>query len=105
MKAILGRCFALLTLALICSAYGRADGGADFKIRCASCHGSKGTGDSKMGQSLHVRDLSSAEVQKQSDAELASIIGKGRGVMPAYSSRLSKEQIADIVKYIRTLKK
>jgi mono/diheme cytochrome c family protein len=100
-----GRCFALLTLSLIFSAYGIADGGADFKVRCAPCHGAKGAGDSKLGQNLRVQDLASANVQKQSDDELSAIIHKGKGKMPAYGGKLSKDQIGDLVKYIRTLKK
>ncbi|MFZ1916172.1 MAG: cytochrome c [Terriglobales bacterium] len=105
MKAILRQCFALVTLAVICSAYGLADGGADFRERCAPCHGSKGAGDSKLGQSLHVRDLGSADVQKQSDADLTTIITKGKGKMHAYDGKLSADQITNLVKYIRTLKK
>ena len=105
MTAILKRCFALLTLALICSAYGIADGGADFKVRCAPCHGAKGAGDTKLGQNLRVRDLASTEVQNQSDADLAAIIAKGKGRMPPQQGKLSKEQINELVKHIRTLKK
>ncbi len=74
-------------------------------MRCAPCHGAKGAGETKLGQSLHVRDLGSAEVQNQSDAELAEIISKGKGKMPPYGGKLPKEQINEIVKYIRTLKK
>lgn len=92
-------------MSLICSAYGIADGGADFKVKCAPCHGAKGAGDTKLGQNLHVRDLASADVQKQSDADLTTIIAKGKGKMPRQESKLSKEQINDLVKYIRTLKK
>ncbi len=105
MKSNLRGCIALLTLALICSASGWGDSGTEFKVRCAPCHGAKGTGDTKLGQNLHVRDLGSADVQKQSDAELESITSKGKGKMPAYDSKLTKEQINDIVKWIRTLKK
>jgi len=82
-----------------------ADGGADFKVRCAPCHGAKGAGDTKLGQNLRVRDLASADVQKQSDADLTAIIAKGKGRMPAYDGKLSKDQINDLVKWIRTLKK
>jgi len=82
-----------------------ADGGADFKVRCAPCHGAKGAGDTKLGQNLRVRDLGSADVQKQSDADLTAIIAKGKGRMPAYDGKLSKDQINDLVKWIRTLKK
>jgi len=99
------RFFAPLTLALICSAYAIADGGADFKARCAPCHGAKGAGDTKLGQNLRVRDLGSADVQKQSDADLTAIIAKGKGRMPVYDGKLSKNEISDLVKWIRTLKK
>ena len=105
MTTIRRGCLALLTLSLICSAYGIADGGADFKVRCAPCHGARGAGDTKLGQNLRVRDLASADVQKQSDAELMAIIARGKGKMPPQQGKLSKEQINDLVKYIRTLKK
>ena len=105
MTTIGRRCFALLALALICSTYGIADGGAEYKVRCAPCHGTKGAGETKLGQNLHVRDLGSADVQKQSDAELATIISKGKGRMPAYEGKLSRNEIGDLVKWIRTLKK
>ena len=52
-----------------------------------------------------MRDLGSADVQKQSDADLTGIITKGKGKMPAYDGKLSADQITDLVKYIRTLKK
>lgn len=74
-------------------------------MRCAPCHGTKGAGETKLGQNLHVRDLGSAEVQKLPDAELMETISKGRGKMPAYGSKLTKEQIDGLVKWIRTLKK
>lgn len=105
MRTILRLCFALLALALICPRNGLADGAADFKVRCAPCHGSTGAGDTKLGQNLHVRDLRSAEVQQQSDADLNGIIAKGKGTMPAYNGKLSGDQIKNLVKYIRTLKK
>lgn len=105
LKTILRQCIALLTVALICSASGLADGGADFKVKCAPCHGFRGAGDTKLGQNLHVRDLGSADVQKQSNEELATIIAKGKGKMPANDGKLTKEQINEIVKFLRALKK
>jgi len=105
LNTILRQCIALLTLALIGSAYGLADGGADFKMKCAPCHGTRGAGDTKLGQNLKVRDLGSADVQKQADEELAAIITKGKGKMPAYGGKLSREQITGLVNYIRALKK
>jgi mono/diheme cytochrome c family protein len=105
MKIVLRASLAVLALALVFSTYTFADGGADFKAKCAACHGATGAGDTTMGKNLKLKDLSSAEVQKQSDEELSTVIGKGKGKMPAYDGKLSKDQISDVVKFIRTLKK
>jgi mono/diheme cytochrome c family protein len=104
LKTIVMRCLAFLALALT-TAHGWADSGAEFKTRCAPCHGEKGAGDTKLGQHLNVPDLGSAEVQKLSDGELTEVILKGKGKMPGNEGRLSKDQIQDLVKYIRMLKK
>jgi len=98
---------ATVALALICSTYTLAESGADlYKSKgCSACHGSDGAGQTTMGKNLRVRDLGSADVQNQSDEELTAIIAKGKGRMPAQESKLSKEQINDLVKWIRKLKK
>ena len=105
MKTVLRASLAVLALALVFSTYTFADGAADFKAKCAACHGATGAGDTTMGKNLKLKDLGSAEVQKQSDDELTALIGKGKGKMPAYDGKLSKDQISDVVKFIRTLKK
>jgi mono/diheme cytochrome c family protein len=105
MKTILRASFAVLVLALICSTYTFADGAADYKAKCAMCHGPTGAGDTVMGKNMKLKDLGSAEVQKQSDDELTTIIAKGKGKMPPQEGKFSKEQINDLVKFIRTLKK
>jgi cytochrome c6 len=81
------------------------DGAAVFKASCAVCHGADGKGDSPMGKMMKLRDLSSADVQKQTDAELTDITTNGKNKMPAYKSKLSAEQIKAVVGFIRTLKK
>lgn len=106
MKAILRGCLAFLVLVLICSAYrAAASEPAEFMVRCAACHGATGAGDTKVGQNLHVRDLGSSDVQKQSDEQLATVIAKGKNKMPAFEGKLSRDQINELVKYIRILKK
>jgi cytochrome c6 len=83
-----------------------AEPGADtYKAKCASCHGATGAGDTAMGKNLKLKDLGSAEVQKQSDAELTAVIAKGKKPMPGYEGKLTNDQINDLVKYIRSLKK
>src|ERR1700740_3202192 len=82
-----------------------ADSGADlYKSKCASCHGTAGKGDTAPGKAMKVKDLGSEEVQKQSDADLTAVIEKGKKPMPGYEGKLTKDQISDVVKYLRTLK-
>src|SRR6266481_4617559 len=83
-----------------------ADSGADvYKSKCASCHGVEGKGDTAVGKAMKVKDLASDEVQKQSDADLTTVIEKGKKPMPPYEGKLTKDQITDVVKYLRALKK
>jgi cytochrome c6 len=83
-----------------------ADGAADvYKSKCASCHGPDGKGETAIGKNMKLKDLASADVQKQSDADLTTVIEKGKKPMPGYEGKLTKEQIDGLVKYIRALKK
>jgi cytochrome c6 len=81
------------------------DAGALYKTKCAACHGPDGKGETAIGKTNKIRDLASAEVQKQSDDELAGIIGTGKGKMPGYGKSLKPEQIKGLVAYIRGLAK
>lgn len=80
-------------------------GAALFKAKCAPCHGPDGKGATSMGKVLKVRDLSSTEVQAQSNAELTAVIENGKGKMPAYKGKLSTGDIKELMSYIRSLKK
>lgn len=83
-----------------------ADGGADlYKVKCAGCHGVTGAGDSAVGRKLGVKPLNSAEVQKKTDKDLVQIVTKGAGKMPAFGGKLTDPQIAEVVAFIRSLKK
>ena len=72
-----------------------------FKAKCVACHGADASGNTPMGKNLKIRDLRSAEVQGQSDAQLFNIISDGKGKMPAYGKSLSQEQIHLLVAFIR----
>ncbi len=76
-----------------------------FKGKCASCHGPDAKGQTPMGKMMKVKDLTSEEVQKQTDAELHDIIAKGKKPMPEYGSKLKKEEIDGMVAYLRELGK
>jgi cytochrome c5 len=97
---------ALILLTLMFSTCAFADSGADiYKTKCSACHGKNGAGDTMLGKNLKLRPLGSDDVQKQSDDELFTIISKGKKRMPSFDRKLSKDQIRDLVKYIRLLKK
>lgn len=81
------------------------DAAAAFKAKCAACHGPDGAGQTAVGKTLKVRDFHSADVQKQSDADLAKIIEGGKAKMPSFKGKLSTDEIKGLVKYIRSLKK
>jgi cytochrome c6 len=81
------------------------DAAATFKAKCAVCHGANGDGSTNVGKSMKMRDLRSADVQKQTDAELNTIVCCGKGKMPAYQGKLTDEQIKQQVAYMRTLAK
>ena len=98
------RCVAVIGL-LVFSAVASRAGEALFKSKCAMCDGPDGKGEVPMGKKLGARNLGSQEVQSQSDAQLADIVSKGKNKMPAYEGKLSKEQIAQLVAYVRELGK
>lgn len=84
---------------------GGSDGTAIYKAKCAMCHGADGAGQTPMGKNMKLRALGSAEVQKQTDAELVKWIADGKGKMPGYKGKLTPADIDALVAFIRTLKK
>jgi cytochrome c6 len=105
MKRLIKVAIAISAFALLFSTWSLAESGGEiFKAKCAMCHGADGKGDTAMGKNLKLRDLGSADVQSQSDADLVGTITNGKGRMPKYDGKLTKDQITDVVKYIRTLK-
>jgi mono/diheme cytochrome c family protein len=105
MKAIVKVAVLLAVLGLVFSTSALAGGPDTFKAKCAMCHGADGAGKAAMG----TKDLGSAEVQKQTDAQLTEIINNGKSdgkvKMPPYAGKLSADDIKGLVAFIRTLKK
>ena len=105
MRAILRRTLPVLAFPLLISTCSMAETAAEtYKTTCAMCHGTDGKGDTALGKNLHAKDLTSDEVRKKSDAELSTIIVKGKENMPGFEGRLTQAQINGLVKYIRSLK-
>ena len=81
------------------------DNAVTFKTKCALCHGLDGSGNTATGKAMKVRDLGSAEVQKMTDAQLNTLIRKGKNKMPAFGGSLNAEQIKGLVAHLRSLAK
>ncbi|HXE74723.1 MAG TPA: DinB family protein [Candidatus Xenobia bacterium] len=83
-----------------------ANGKAVYTRACQKCHAADGSGVAAIAKAMKVelRPLSSAEVQKISDAELASIIKNGKGKM-VKTAGLTEKDVADVIAYVRSLKK
>ena len=92
-------------LSLFSAALRAQDAPSLFKAKCAGCHGGDGSGNTSAGKSLKLRDLGSADVQKQTDAELTAIITNGKSPMPAYKGKVTDAQIQELVTYVRGLAK
>jgi cytochrome c6 len=81
------------------------DAAALYKTKCAACHGADAKGETAVGKANKMRDLASEDVQKQSDADLTTVITGGKNKMPAYGKSLKPDQVKDLVAYIRSLAK
>jgi cytochrome c6 len=96
---------AVSLLAFSLPVWAQGEGAALFKSKCAGCHSPDGSGSGPAGKAMHLRNLGSVEVQKQSDAELTAITTNGKGSMPAYKGKFTDEQIRQVVSFIRSLAK
>ena len=75
---------------------------AQYRSKCATCHGQDG-GGTQLGKRINVPDLRSADVQKQPDAELSQAIADGRNNMPAFKNSFTKGEIDALVAFVRGL--
>lgn len=87
------------------AAYAQDSGATLFQSRCQMCHGADGKADTPTGKAFKVPNLHDPAVVKMSDAEITTVITKGKNKMPAFGTRLSSPQIDSLVAYIRTLQK
>lgn len=110
MKAISMCAVFLLMLATAipaASAGGDPAAGKDvFKKHCAICHGPNGEGNGPMAKAYNLTPpaLSSKEVQALSDAEIHTIVLKGKGKMKPVEG-VNDVDIANVTAFVRTLAK
>ncbi|MBI4249921.1 MAG: c-type cytochrome [Elusimicrobia bacterium] len=88
----------------------KADGGPGAKLfesKCASCHGKDGKGKEAMAKMFKVEpaalNLIDEPTLAQTDEELIATTTKGKNKMPAFEGKLSSEDLAVLVSYLREL--
>ena len=84
-----------------------AEGKANYEIYCEGCHGPRadGAGPIAMKFSIPVTDLTTPEVQQQSDGELFWKLSHGYGAMPMWRDMLSDDNRWQLIAFIRSFKK
>ena len=78
-----------------------------FKEKCARCHGENGQGQTVIGQMLNPPDFTDEKWSKPDvDADkLAGIVAEGKGEMPAFGKKLTRQEIVRLILYIRMFSK
>ena len=84
----------------------------NWDLHCAKCHAADGSGSTKIGQKLKLKDYSKAENQALfTDAQALAAVrdgvkdAAGKMTMNPYSEKLSAEEMQALVPFVRTLKK
>jgi len=78
-----------------------------FKERCARCHGADGRGQTVVGAMLDVPDFTDKAWWKDDveDEGLIESVRNGKGAMPKFGKKLTGQQIALLVAYLRRFDK
>jgi cytochrome c oxidase cbb3-type subunit 3 len=99
----------LFLLAIPYSAFaqaGKAENGQKlFDENCSKCHGPDGSGNTQIGKAVGAKDLRTPEAQKLTNAQISTQIDQGKGNMPPFTGTFSKEQVNDLIAYVRTFGK
>ena len=79
------------------------DGGEIYKSKCERCHGADGQSHTFEGRMTKAPVLSDPKVSALADADLIAVVKDGKKKMPSFRKKLTDDQIAAVVAYMRTL--
>src|SRR5213595_332454 len=76
-----------------------------FRNNCARCHGADGAGDTPQGHTYNAPDFTDPDWWRKhseitSTRGLVSIVSHGKGGMPAFGKKLTRNEIRRLVDYL-----
>jgi mono/diheme cytochrome c family protein len=76
---------------------------ANFTKNCETCHGANGEGGlvKVEKKQIKVPSLKAEHAIKHTDDQLTKMITNGEEEMPAFKDKLTQQEIADMVKFVR----
>ena len=99
-KRVTAAAAAVLLMAGVTAGYAAdpTKGAKLYNQHCVDCHGSHGD-----GQMPGVPDFRRTQVLFKPDTVLSETIQQGKNIMPGFAGVLTRDQINDVIAYIRTL--
>ena len=75
----------------------------NFAKNCETCHTPSGEGGTATveGKKIRVPSLKAAHAVRHTDDELLKIVTNGEEEMPSFKDKLSAEEIAELVRFVR----
>jgi len=95
----------LMAAFIAVSAFTQATGASIYRSKCAMCHGADGLAMTPMAKSMKELSFKDPAMLKASDARFFASTKFGINKMPGYSTRLTDQEIKDVIAFIRTLQK
>ncbi|MCA1593723.1 MAG: cytochrome c, partial [Acidobacteria bacterium] len=84
------------------SSQAAAQGKEIYAANCARCHGVDGHSRTTLGQMVSAPDLTDAQLLGDlSNGRIETLIMRGRGGMPAFGTKLTRKEVADVAAYVR----
>lgn len=106
-SALPGRLF-VLAGSLSLAACAKNDGASLWRLKCASCHGATGLGDTKFSAGRPYSNLLDDSFRHGgSFEEMRTLVAKGdpKSPMPAFEGRLTAAEIDLVVRYVEELRR
>ncbi|HJQ33306.1 MAG TPA: cytochrome c [Pyrinomonadaceae bacterium] len=77
-----------------------------YASNCRRCHGDDGAGHTRMAEMVEPPDMTDPAWQRgRSTSRMIASVSNGRGQMPAFKKKLSRQDIAAAVAYVRTFRR